>query len=212
MNLRKTLTSSILAGIFISLGASASLAAPDKVIGAFLFTLGLTAILVFKVDLFTGKCGYLVTQKNKKEYLKYLAVVWIGNLLGCACIAAVVGQTLTANTFLSNYQDKVFTLIEHKGIGTVATSILCGMLMYIAVDGYKRCEKDRQLTGCVCYILSVMVFILCGFEHCIADMFYFILAGSFHWSTLVFLVCVTLGNLIGGSIIHLLITYSEKQN
>ena len=82
MNLRKTLTSSILAGIFISLGASASLAAPDKVIGAFLFTLGLTAILVFKVNLFTGKCGYLITQKNKKEYLKYLAVVWIGNLLG----------------------------------------------------------------------------------------------------------------------------------
>ena len=210
MNLRKTLTSATLAGIFISLGASASLAAPDKIIGAFLFTLGLTAILVFKVDLFTGKCGYLVTQENKKEYLKYLAVVWSGNLLGCACIAAVVGQTLLANTFLSNYQDKLLTLIEHKGIGTVITSILCGMLMYIAVDGYKRCEKDRQLAGCVCYILSVMVFILCGFEHCIADMFYFILARSFHWITLVFLICVTLGNLIGGNIIHLLVTHSEK--
>ena len=73
--LSKDLSSAVLAGIFISLGASASLAAPSRSVGAAIFTLGLTAVLAFKASLFTGKCGYLVSRGTNRDYLLYLAVV-----------------------------------------------------------------------------------------------------------------------------------------
>lgn len=207
--LSRTLSSATLAGVFISLGASASLAAPSKAIGALIFTLGLTAVLVFKADLFTGKCGYLISEKNKKNYLGYLVVVWIGNLLGCVCTAMLLRSTLNGNGLLSIYQSKLVDLVEAKGAGTLVTSILCGALMYIAVDGFKRCNKDNAVISCICYISAVAAFVMCGFEHCVADMFYFALAGWVNWNTILFLIGVTVGNLIGGTTIHLLATQSK---
>ena len=207
--LSRTLSSATLAGVFISLGASASLAAPSKVIGALIFTLGLTAVLVFKADLFTGKCGYLISEKSKKNYLSYLATVWIGNFLGCICTAMLLRSTLNGNGFLSTYQPKLIELVEAKGAGTLVTSILCGALMYIAVDGFKRCNKDNAVMSCICYVSAVAAFVMCGFEHCVADMFYFALTGWVSWNTILFLVSVTIGNLIGGTAIHLLATQSK---
>ena len=50
-------------------------------------------------------------------------------------------------------------------------------------------------------IFPVMVFILCKFEHCIANMFYFFLSGSFTVKTLGYLLIMTLGNSVGGLLI-----------
>ncbi len=79
--------------------------------------------------------------------------------------------------------------------------IFCGMLMYIAVEGYKR------TTNPLIVVLPVMAFILCGFEHCIADMFYFAIncfkgtSASMLVDTLLRLLVITIGNLIGGCLI-----------
>lgn len=205
----RSLSSSTLAGVFISLGASAALAAPNKSVGALIFTLGLTAVLTFRVDLFTGKCGYLLTERYKKQYLAYLARVWLGNLFGCICVAAILKGTTIDNGFLLTYQDKLTELVRVKGAGTAITSILCGALMYIAVDGFKRQSKTNPMLGCICYISAVAAFVMCGYEHCVACMFYFVLAGM-SWSNLIFLGIVTLGNMIGSSFIHLLLTQLEK--
>ena len=208
--LSKDLSSAVLAGIFISLGASASLAAPSKSVGAAIFTLGLTAVLAFKASLFTGKCGYLVSRDTNKDYLLYLAVVWLGNLLGCICTAAVLRSTAVGNGFLLTYQDKLVDLVGAKGSNTIITSILCGALMYIAVEGFKRQSKDNIVLGTVCYISAVAAFVMCGFEHCVADMFYFALAGYANWNALLFLIGVTLGNVIGSNFIHSLLTWTEQ--
>lgn len=208
--LSKNLSSATLAGIFISLGASASLAAPNRSVGAALFTLGLTAILAFKASLFTGKCGYLASEDNKEYYLLYLAVVWLGNLLGCICTATILRSTAVSDGFFLTYQDKLINLVEAKGPGTIVTSILCGALMYVAVDGFKRQSKNNMVLGAVCYASAVAAFVMCGFEHCVADMFYFALAGYVSWNTLLFLIGVTLGNLIGSNLIHLLLTWTEQ--
>ena len=208
--LSKDLSSAILAGIFISLGASASLAAPSKIAGAAIFTLGLTAVLVFKANLFTGKCGYLVSRDTNRDYLLYLAVIWLGNLLGCICTAAVLRSTTVGNGFLLTYQDKLVDLVRTKGSSTIVTSILCGALMYIAVEGFKRQSKDNIVLGTVCYLSAVAAFVMCGFEHCVADMFYFSLAGYVNWNTLLFLIGVTFGNIIGSNFLHLLLAWTEQ--
>ncbi len=46
--------------------------------------------------------------------------------------------------------------------------------------------------------LGVMVFILCGFEHCVANMYYFSVAGMWSGKTLLYLLVMTLGNAVGG--------------
>lgn len=74
-------------------------------------------------------------------------------------------------------------------------AVFCGILMYIAVDGYK--EKGNP----VILFLGVSVFILSGFEHCIANMFYFSLAGAWSVKAIVYLLIMTIGNSIGGILI-----------
>ena len=80
--------------------------------------------------------------------------------------------------------------------------------MFIAADGYKTVEN--QVGKVFIVFLPVMVFILSGFEHCIADMFYFSLAGDFSTTMLKALVAITIGNSIGGGLIPLMQKLNAK--
>ena len=62
----------------------------------------------------------------------------------------------------------------------------------------------RYNLGLVLVFLCVMVFILSGFEHCIADMYYFSAAGMWNGDTLVRTLWMTLGNSLGGFLLPLL--------
>lgn len=75
--------------------------------------------------------------------------------------------------------------------------IFCGLLMYAAVEGYKRVQNPLILCFCVA------VFILCGFEHCIADMFYYSLAGGWNGDVIVRILVITVGNSLGGMLLPL---------
>ena len=50
----------------------------------------------------------------------------------------------------------------------------------------------------------MIVFILCGFEHCVANMYYFSIAGAWSMKTLGYVLVMTLGNSVGGVLIPLL--------
>ena len=69
--------------------------------------------------------------------------------------------------------------------------------MYVAVDGYKTSKHPAIL------FLGVAAFILCGFEHCIADMFYFSLAGAWSGRAALCILVITLGNTAGAILIPL---------
>ncbi|MCQ2106921.1 MAG: formate/nitrite transporter family protein [Fibrobacter sp.] len=188
---------SILAGLMISVGCVSFLSVENKIAGTFLFSLGLYTIIILKFDLFTGKVGYLSTNRTL-AYLKYLGQVWLGNLIGCVLGAAAIAATrltISTSTLVGvKYADNLPSLL--------VLGIFCGMLMFIGVEGYKR------TTNPLIVVLPVMGFILCGFEHCVADMFYF--AFNFFKSgvtlagigdTLLRLVFITIGNLIGGCLL-----------
>ena len=74
----------------------------------------------------------------------------------------------------------------------------CGICMFIAVSSYKTQEGFLKV---LLVILPVMVFIISGFEHCIADMFYFWLSGEVSPGTLLRIVIISLGNSVGALII-----------
>ena len=71
--------------------------------------------------------------------------------------------------------------------------IFCGVLMYMAVSIYR--DHNKNIAG---ILFCIPVFILCGFEHSIADMFYFAASGIVSFKALIFILIIILGNAVGG--------------
>ncbi|MGN1405523.1 MAG: formate/nitrite transporter family protein [Erysipelotrichaceae bacterium] len=196
MNKIGDLLKGILAGLSIGIGAAVFLSVDNKIVGAVLFSVGLYVICTQGLNLYTGKVGYLVTQKEKGRYLGYLMIVWLGNLIGTFLSSFLMSLTRM------NITEKAMGLCSVKNsdsyVSLFVLAIFCGVLMYAAVDGYKKCNNPIILIFCVA------VFILCGFEHSIADMAYYFIGGMFNLNALIRLIVITIGNGIGGVLIPLL--------
>ncbi|MBO6083474.1 MAG: formate/nitrite transporter family protein, partial [Candidatus Methanomethylophilaceae archaeon] len=78
---------------------------------------------------------------------------------------------------------------------TLMKGVMCGMLMFIAVDFYKT--KGSYIATFV----AVPVFIMAGFEHSIADMFYFSSAMMWDLDAVIFILIIIVGNALGGMLI-----------
>ena len=78
--------------------------------------------------------------------------------------------------------------------------MLCNVMIYIAVDGYNKIEMEIGKYASL--FLGVMVFIICGFEHSVADMFYFWVRGGYTMDMVVRLLVITFGNAVGGILFH----------
>ena len=195
----KNLILSIYSGLCIGLGGTAYLSCDNKILGSFLFGLGLFTILNFGFNLFTGKVGYFVN--NKPSYWGFLGIVWLGNFIGTFRFAKMIAATRYGATLQAKANALCLVKDGDSIVSLLVLGIFCGMLMFIAADGYKNIEN--QVGKVVVVFLPVMVFILSGFEHCIADMFYFSLAGDFSTLMLKSLIVITVGNSIGGGLIPL---------
>lgn len=187
----------VLAGVCIALGGTVYLSVENKIVGSLLFTIGLYAIVLNGLFLYTGKIGYLVVEQNKKEYVQILLTTWIGNLVGTG-----IGAFAVLQTRISGIAENVDAICANKladsPVSIFILAVFCGMLMYVAVDGFK--EKGNPLI----LFMGVSVFILIGFEHCIANMFYFSLAGAWSVKAFLYLLIMTAGNSIGGILIPLI--------
>ena len=189
---------SILAGVSISIGGTVFLSLDNKIVGSIFFSLGLFAVCTFGFNLFTGKVGYIFEQKP--SYLLFLLQVWIGNLIG----SLIVGYSLRL-TRISGISEKAKALCDVKlgdsPLSIFILAIFCNILMFIAVDGFKT--NQHEIGKYIGVFMCVIVFILCGFEHCVANMFYFCIAGVWNGHTILYLLIMTLGNACGGVLIPL---------
>lgn len=204
----KTFLYSILGGMCISIGGAAFLSVESKAVGALFFTVGLFVICTFGFNLFTGKVCYVF--ENDGKYALNLIVIWLGNLLG----SWLTGVALRA-TRMTSIVERAVTLCQTKvndGLLSVfILAVFCNILIFVAVDGYKK--NPHELGKYLSIILGVSAFIVCGFEHCVANMFYISLAGAWSGQALVFIAVNTLGNAVGGVIIPLIRKLtSEKSN
>ncbi len=184
----------VLAGFAIGIGGVVFLSLEIKLAGALMFTVGLYTICVHGLNLFTGKVGYL--PERSADYLFDLLIIWLGNLAGtfltasCVLFSRIKGISEPAKKMCeTKIGDGFFSLL--------LLGILCGFLMYVAVDGYIKTQNPIIL------FMGVAAFILGGFEHCIADMFYFSVAEMWSLDVLLRVLTITLGNAIGGMLIPL---------
>ena len=192
--LLRTFIQAVYAGICIGVGGVIYLICPSKPLGAFLFAIGLLTILLFKFKLFTGMVGYVL--ENKPSYLIDLLMVWFGNLCGTYLVAWLI-----RNTRLTFNLEFVENKLTDTWYSLLILGVFCGLLMFIGVSCFKYCIRTADsLFAVVMPILCVAVFILAGFEHCVADMFYFALSGRLT-DGIPSLLIITAGNTLGGILI-----------
>jgi len=183
---------SVLAGMAIALGCVAFVSVDNRYLGAFLFSIGLLTICGMGWSLFTGKlCRY-------EGDFGDLPVIWAGNFLGSLIV--FICYRITTDPYPAvAIAEKKFT----KSIPNAFVSgILCEICIYIAVVGYRTIQAS--IGKYLSIILGVMVFILCGFEHCIADMFYFLayIAPNTVLYAAAILLFVTAGNIAGAILMN----------
>lgn len=192
MPILKMLLLSIAAGAFIAFGAVCSAVAMHNiadvgiarfVCGA-IFPLGLMLIVMVGGELFTGNClmveGLLEGKIGIGGWLKNLSVVYIGNLIGSIIIAGLVAN---ANTWaytgggLGAFTIRVAIAKATMPFGAAFMSgILCNVLVCGAV---LLAFGGRDIISKILGIwFPIMSFVLAGFEHSIANMYY-LFAGWF---------------------------------
>ena len=178
----KTYYSAILAGIFISLGCIiyTTIGGP---LGAFLFSFGLVAVLSYKASLFTGMIGY--AEIDSSDIIQILLTI-LGNLGGVALMVLLAGLA----GLPLNQPDISLLYIFPR-------SIMCGMMMYIMVEGIKNSQSDVKNL----LLLGVPLFILSGMSHSVANMFYVL---YFNYNNIIkefLIIFISLvGNTIGAKI------------
>lgn len=184
---------SFAAGMLIGLGGAIYISVSSRVLGAFLFCVGLFSVIVLETPLFTGKVGYVITKNGEKPFtlLKMLLI----NLLGAFATGLLAPLFLKNNNYLLSIVSKK---MELSLLTIFVRAAGCGIMMLLAL------EPTKVLTGIERYFgvfLAVPVFILLGLEHVVADAFYFAAALSYapfpFLDMLLFLFVAALGNSAG---------------
>lgn len=193
----KLLRSSVFAGIFIGTAGFGFLAsglqtAYGSLVGAVLFSLGLMAVVGYKLKLYTGTAGFI-----RKNEVGELFLILLGNIIGCLCMGLLarvspIVQPETGMTIQDAAQAIMQTRLKTGALNCGLLGVGCGLLMTTAVT-FARQQNFLPL------LLAVPLFIVCGFTHCVADAFYYLAMpfGCWSWELLGVYACTVLGNLIG---------------
>ena len=199
----KSLINSLLAGLSISIGGFAFLSSGDKLTGAFLFSIGLFLICTMKYDLFTGKVCYLFSKEDVK--FGYICIVLAMNLVATAFMGWV---TRAIKPNLVDIANKLCETKLHERFSVIPLAILCNVLIFYAV--YEFATNDHIIGKYVAVLLCVVTFIMCGFEHCIANMYYFSVA-NYPKGSVNYLLTNIIGNALGGMIAYRLEVIRNKE-
>ena len=187
----------VMAGFMLSIGCAVKLSVDNAVAGSFLFSLGLFAIITFGFGLFTGKAGYMAV--NPPSYIGEVALVLLGNFIGTAIGGTLLHITRFGAELSSAAAGVMAGKMSDGPLSMVVLAVFCGVLMFTAVDGSKRLRENKNFAGSLFIIcVPVMVFILCGFNHSIADMGYFFISGCADAGKApLYFVMVIIGNALG---------------
>ena len=206
MKTLRIFVSGVLAGACIALGGTVFLLTESRLAGALLFTVGLFTICTCGFSLFTGRVCYVFRRGG--AYAASLPVIWLGNLAGTALIALIERATRIGPALQAAAETVCAAKLGDTPGSVFLLAVLCNVLIYIAVDGFAN--NPHEIGKYLALFFGVTVFILCGFEHCVANMYYFTAAGVWSLRTLGYLLLMTAGNAVGGVLLPLARGWLEK--
>ncbi len=240
--LAKMFLLALMAGAFIAIGAeAANIAAHNitqtgvqRLVMGCIFPVGLIMVVLLGAELFTGNCMMIAPLCDKRikaaGLLRNWVVVYLGNFVGAMIVVVLVnlsGQLGYSEGGLAALTMKIaVTKSSLDPFTAFASGIMCNVLVCIAV---LLAMSSKTVMGKIAGIwFPIMTFVLSGFEHCVANMYYIpagILAAAnpsyaaaasaagVSLDALTFagfaanLVPVTLGNIVGGCVVALLMWY-----
>lgn len=238
MNIFKCFILSILAGMFIAFGALSSSVASctienpsvAKLIQSIVFPAGLSMVVLFGAELFTGDClitiSVLERKTNLLKFIRTLIIVYIGNLVGSLIVAAfsVYGHTMSAfdGALAQNIVSIASNKCEISFSDAILRGVLCNVLVCLAVW---MTMTTKSVAGKIAALFfPIMVFVISGFEHSVANMFYIpaaimtskqyhISADELNWYNFFITneLPVTIGNLIGGIALSFALWFTQRQ-
>lgn len=183
----KLIRSSFLAGFCIGIAGFGYLA-EKSIIGAVLFAFGLLTVVHYGLKLYTGTAGFI-----KRGEVGNLCLILLANIVGCLAVSLLVRCSPMP------LQDTAQSILEGRlAIGPLRGGVLaigCGFIMTTAVTFARKGQNLPLLFG-------VPLFIMCGFPHCVADVFYYLCVPLNYLlnnisQILVFYASIVFGNFIG---------------
>lgn len=209
LDVAKKIVDGFLAGMLISIGGAVFLACYlefppiGKYVGGLFFCTALFCICVKGYALYTGRIGY-VLEKHSKEDVSAMLLGLLGNLIGTVVCGYLIALAIPS------IKDNAYALctgkLETQALWqTLIRAFFCGILVFLAVDLFKNHKTVLGIFFCI------PAFIFSGYEHSIADMFYFAASGIASWQAFGFLWIVILGNSVGGLFIPLLKLIGAKK-
>jgi formate/nitrite transporter FocA (FNT family) len=206
---------SIASGLVIGIGATASLLANveienwGRLIGAALFTVGIYAIVMYEMRLFTGMVASIPKMGLKNTWK--LPVCFLGNVLGVSIVAGLVYFTPLKDSILPKAQEIAEGKLTQDlwYIKSFCSSILCGILITASVRS-RHYATQKRLSVTLGVVFPIIVFAFCGFDHSVANMLHFFYLGECSWRVVGYILMSILGNLIGG-VTFPIVTLIRKQ-
>ncbi len=196
---------------------------PQRVVGGLCFCLGLVLVLLCGAELFTGNalmvCALRSHRISASELARNWAIVWLGNFAGALAVAVLV---FFAGIYKLN-GEAVATSMVSVAAGKVTPDwatlffrgVLCNVFVCLAVwIGFAGKTVVDKVVG---ILLPISAFVACGFEHCVANMYFLPMgalmvasgygadvagASSLDIAGILYnLSAATLGNIVGGALI-----------
>lgn len=208
----------IFAGVFISLSAFSYIVINTgmstlnptyaKFISGICFSFGLFAVVVSGGELFTGNILLVAPLLAKKitftKMIRNWLIVYLFNFIGAVFVSVCIYYSLLTTPKMYQFLHKICIVktcspweeLLFKGIG-------CNILVCVGVwMTYASKDSAGKFFAC---LMSIVIFLICGFEHSVANMFYLVSAyitkdislGAMFYD----LLPVTLGNIIGGALV-----------
>jgi len=180
----------ILAGFLIAIGGFAFLKV-GGIVGAFLFAFGIICVVKLFTPLYTGIAG---TNEKFGTKMEVLALN-----IGGASLGALLMHFIYDPTVSDNIIPIVFNKITAPWYTTLVKAIMCGVIVDISVFLSKRDNSILPL------LIGIPTFVICGFNHSIADAFYFgiydnLIIDFGFIKPLIYYIIVVIGNYIGCNI------------
>lgn len=227
--MRSLIALSILAGMYIAIGGACSVImsgmsanldlAINKVLSAVVFCIGIVAVSLGGAELFTGNImmgmAFLNRSISLKELLKSWGIVWIFNFVGAIFVAWLFYASTIFNENMSNIllsiADKKLNLDFYAAfLRGIQCNILVCLAVWLSISAKDVAGKLMAVS------FPVFVFVIGGFEHVVANMFYLPAAMMLGKEASLFsvmgnLMPVTIGNIIGGLILAALYHFALQK-
>lgn len=182
----KVLLLGIMAGAFIAIGAEGSNLAMHNVsdvglartLAGAIFPVGLMMLVLVGGELFTGNCLMIMGVLDKKitvqKMIQNLVLVHMSNFIGAFLVAYGIfscGQFDYSGGGLGAFTIKVAVgKLSLEPAKAIVSGIFCNILVCAAI---LMATAARDIAGkCIAMFFPVFVFVISGFEHCVANMYY----------------------------------------